>query len=172
MANQSGSRTGSGSQFGSEEKNKAQETAQSTMDKARDTATGVMDKAKEMASSATQSAKDITSSATQSAKDMASSTGERLEGVSSSVGSGMRSLGETIRERAPREGMLGSGAASLAGSMEAGGRYLEEEGFSGMMSDVTSLIRRNPIPALLLGVGLGCLLATAAFSSRSHHHRY
>jgi hypothetical protein len=35
-----------------------------------------------------------------------------------------------------------------------------------MMEDVTGLIRRNPIPALLLGLGVGFLIGRA-LSSRS-----
>ena len=34
-----------------------------------------------------------------------------------------------------------------------------------MMNDVTAVIRRNPIPALMIGFGVGCLLA-CALSSR------
>ena len=38
------------------------------------------------------------------------------------------------------------------------GRYLQEEGLKGIAEDVTNLIRRNPIPALLAGVGVGFLI--------------
>jgi len=36
-----------------------------------------------------------------------------------------------------------------------------------MADDVTDLIRRNPIPALFVGIGLGFLLARLTTSSRS-----
>jgi hypothetical protein len=35
------------------------------------------------------------------------------------------------------------------------------EVLSGMMGDVTSLIKRNPIPALLIGLGVGVLIGRA-----------
>jgi hypothetical protein len=36
---------------------------------------------------------------------------------------------------------------------------LEEHGFKGIGEDVTNMIRRNPVPALLVGVGVGFLIA-------------
>jgi hypothetical protein len=47
----------------------------------------------------------------------------------------------------------------MADTLERGGRYLEEEGLRGIGQDLTNVIRRNPIPALLLGIGIGFLIA-------------
>ena len=55
--------------------------------------------------------------------------------------------------------MFGSASSSLAHSLESGGRYLQEEGLKGIADDMTNLIRRNPIPALFVGIGIGFLLA-------------
>src|SRR5438874_260622 len=41
----------------------------------------------------------------------------------------------------------------------AGRDYVQREGFSGMADDLTNLVRRNPLPALFIGFGLGFLLA-------------
>ena len=51
--------------------------------------------------------------------------------------------------------------AALAGARtpEELDAHLEEQGLSGMAEDLTGLIRRNPIPAMLIGIGLGYLLA-------------
>jgi hypothetical protein len=73
----------------------------------------------------------------------------------------MRSLGETIRDKGPHEGVMGSATSSLAGCLENTGQYLQHEGLAGIAEDVTNLIRKNPIPALLLGVGLGFIVARA-----------
>jgi hypothetical protein len=82
------------------------------------------------------------------------------------VACGMKSLAGSIREHAPQEGMLAQASTSVADSLESGSRYLQEEGLSGMADDVTGLIRKNPIPAVLIGVGIGFMLARAT-SSRS-----
>jgi hypothetical protein len=101
----------------------------------------------------------MASSATQTASDMASNVGHRVEDATSTVGSGMRNLAGTLRENLPHEGMMGSASSAVADTLERGGRYLEEEGLSGLGEDLTSLIRRNPIPALLVGIGVGFLIA-------------
>lgn len=93
------------------------------------------------------------------AAGMAQDIGGRATGAVQAVGSGMESLADSIRERAPREGVLGTASGEVARTLESGGRYLREEGLSGMMDDLTSVIRKNPLPAVLIGIGLGFLLA-------------
>lgn len=106
-------------------------------------------------SSMAERAKDMASSAAQSAGDMASSAGQR---ATSSVASGMQSAAHTLRQNLPHEGMMGRASSAVADSLESGGRYLQEEGFGGMMEDLSGVIRRNPIPAVLVGIGVGFLL--------------
>jgi hypothetical protein len=93
------------------------------------------------------------------AKDAASTVGRSAEDATHAVGRGMESLADTVRQNLPREGVIGSAASTVASSLETGGRYLEKEGLQGMADDLTGLIRRNPIPALLVGIGLGFFLA-------------
>jgi len=76
----------------------------------------------------------------------------------------MQSLAGTLRENLPREGVLGTASSTVARGLETGGRYLERESFQGMADDLTSIIRRNPIPAILIGIGLGFVLARATTS--------
>jgi hypothetical protein len=87
--------------------------------------------------------------------------GEVAASVTSAVGSGMQSLGEQVRDRGPESGMLGKATETVAGGLEEAGKYLEEKNFSDMAEDLTNLIRRNPLPAVLVGVGIGFLLARA-----------
>ena len=136
-------------------KNKAQDLGAAAMQQAKDTASNLADKAK-----------DAASSMGQRVNDAASYAGQRADDATSSVGSSVRSLAGQVRQNAPREGMLGSAAESAASALDRTGRYLEEQGLSGMADDFTGLIRRNPIPSLLIGVAVGFLLAKAT-SSRS-----
>jgi len=76
----------------------------------------------------------------------------------------MGNLGHTIREKAGREGFMGQAGAAVADTLESGGRYLEEHDLGDMGQEITSMIRRNPIPALLVGIGIGFLLARATRS--------
>ena len=97
------------------------------------------------------------------AKEAARSAGEALTSAAdagaSAVGGGMKSLADTVRHNAPSEGMIGTAASTVAKALEQGGRYLQKEGVTGMAEDFTDLIRRNPIPAVLVGIGIGFLLA-------------
>ena len=75
------------------------------------------------------------------------------------MGAGMESLGGAIHEHEPREGVLHDVGEAMAAKLEGGGRYLESHGAKGVGEDLTEVIRRNPVPALLVGVGIGFLLA-------------
>jgi ElaB/YqjD/DUF883 family membrane-anchored ribosome-binding protein len=121
----------------------------------------VADKARDAASQVSDKARDTMRTVGEQASRVASNVGQTADQAAQSAGSGLRNLGEQLRENAPREGMLGSAAQYAAGGLERTGRYIEEQGFSGMMDDLTDVIRRNPMPAVLIGVGLGFLLGRA-----------
>jgi hypothetical protein len=106
-----------------------------------------------------EKAKDAASSVAHAVGDAGSAVGDKANEATSAVGGGMKSLASTIRHHSPHEGMLGSASTSVADSLESGGRYLQEEGLRGIAADVTALIQRNPIPSVLVGIGIGFLLA-------------
>jgi len=122
-------------------------------------------KAGDAAASATDKAKQAASSVADKAKQAASSMGQKAEDATHAVGSGFKSLGETIRDKGPREGVLGTATSSVAEGLENTGQYLQQHGLGGIAKDMTNLIRNNPIPALLVGVGLGFILARATMRS-------
>jgi len=64
--------------------------------------------------------------------------------------------------------MLGSASRTVADTLEGAGKYIEDKNLSGMMDDVNGLIKRNPIPAVLLALGVGFLVGRAlSMTSRS-----
>jgi hypothetical protein len=121
----------------------------------------VGDKAPEAASTAAEKGREAASSASSRAGEIMHAVGQKADAAAESVGGGMKSLGGTIRQSGPHEGMLGAASSAVAGVLERGGSYLQEQGLSGVAEDFTALIRRNPIPALLIGIGVGFLLARA-----------
>ena len=121
-------------------------------------------KAKEAASSAVAKTKDVASSVVLKAEDVASVIGHQAEGAVDAVGGEMKSLAGTIREKAPRSGVLGSSAAGVASTLESGGAYLQEHNLHGIAEDATSLIRRYPLQAILAGIGVGFLVGRASRS--------
>lgn len=140
---------------------KAKEAANVAGDKAKDMASGIAEKAKDAANSITEKAKDMASAVVQGAEEATSYVGHKAEDATSSVGSGLKTLGHTIRENTPHDGVIGEASSAVANSLESTGRYLQEEGLKGIAEDMTNMIRRNPIPALLVGVGIGFLIARA-----------
>jgi ABC-type transporter Mla subunit MlaD len=136
----------------------------STAEKAKDVAHTAVDRTKEAAQAGVEKARDLANTGVEKARDAAHSAGHMAEHATESVGGGMESLAGTIRQKAPHEGVLGSAASKVADTLEQGGRYIKEEGLSGMADDLTNTIRRNPLPAVLVAVALGFLLARATRS--------
>jgi uncharacterized protein YjbJ (UPF0337 family) len=77
----------------------------------------------------------------------------------SAVGEKIGSIADTIREKAPHEGAVGTAAATVADKLDAAGSYLQQKNLDHIMGDLSSVIRRYPIPSLLIGLGIGYLLA-------------
>ncbi len=127
-------------------------------DEGRGNTDNLGEKATEAGSQLADKARQAAQQVGRTVSGAASNVGHTAENLASGAGSQMRHLGDTISENAPREGMMGNAAQGVAGAMRSGGRYLEEQGLSGMMGDVMQLVRNNPIPALFVGVGIGFML--------------
>jgi ElaB/YqjD/DUF883 family membrane-anchored ribosome-binding protein len=117
-------------------------------------ATTVTERAKEAVSGAAERAKDIASTVAHKAED-------KTDDALSSVGQRMSSVAGSLRQAAPRSGMVGSAAGAVADGLESGGRYLQEHGVSDIMGDLGGVIRRHPFPALGIAFGVGLLLGRA-----------
>jgi len=83
--------------------------------------------------------------------------GEKAEQAVEAIGAGMESVGKAIRDHAPDHGVLGNAGRAVGDKLEAGGHYVEEQGLKGIGDDVTMSIRKNPVPALCIGFGIGFL---------------
>jgi len=112
-----------------------------------------------------EKAKDAAGTVIEKAKGAAKTVGKMADDAAGKVGEGMETLAEKTREYGPQEGVLGAVTGKVAEGLENAGQYLEKEGLSGMAKDVTELIKRNPIPALLIGVAIGFLVARSLRSS-------
>jgi len=106
-------------------------------------------------------AEEVKGKVEDAAKNFGHQVGERADDAATAAGRGMQTVAGTIRDHAPHEGYLGAAADTVSKTIEKGGQYLQNEKFSGMMEDVTDVVRRNPVPTLLLAVGVGFLLSRA-----------
>jgi len=161
MANTSTTKPNQKNDFGSEH------GSSNITDQAKHAAEAAKDKAKGVV----ENVRDKAGQAGEYLKDKAGQTGEYVrdkaeQGVNM-AGKGMESLAGTIRDKGPREGMLGKATSTVADTLDSTGRYLSDQGMSGMVDDLTSLVKNHPLPAVLIGIGVGFMLARLTTSSRS-----
>jgi uncharacterized protein YjbJ (UPF0337 family) len=114
-----------------------------------------LDTAQSVAKNASQTMSDVKNKA----QDLGSTVTEKAGNATTSLGGGMTSLAGVIRQNAPAEGTVGSAASAVAERLDAAGSYLQENGFENMARDLSGVIRRYPLQSLLIGFGLGYLVA-------------
>lgn len=126
-------------------------TAPKPMDSVREAGSQAVDQAQEALHSVGQMATNALPAAGQV-------IGQSADSLTSAAGGRIKGLGEQMARNMPKEGLLGTASQTVAQGLEQGGDYLSREGISGLAGDVTELIRRNPVPAVLLGLGIGYLI--------------
>jgi len=142
-----------GQNFGTSGQRKSTETYAS---EAKEKGKEVMDKAKDVASSVAERASDMASNVAEGARKVGENIGERAQDAVHAVKSGIQHAGETIREYVPSR-------AQMADALDSTGRYVKE-GLGHFGEDFTGMVRRNPVPALLVAAAIGFLLARATRS--------
>lgn len=96
---------------------------------------------------------------TATAQDLATTAATKANEAPTLVGEKIGSLAAVIRGNAPREGAVGTAASAVAGGLESASAYLREKTFEDLARGITAIVRTYPVQSLLIGVGLGYLLA-------------
>jgi uncharacterized protein YjbJ (UPF0337 family) len=99
-------------------------------------------------------------------EDTSSSAMGKASQPISAVGEKIGALADVIRDKAPQEGAVATAATTVADKLGAAGSYLQEKNLDHLMSDLSSMIRRYPVPSLLIGLGIGYLLARSTGGKR------
>jgi len=120
-----------------------------------------LDQAKNEANTAADKAKEALGHVGSALSSTASAVGQKADEAAGSVGTGMKSVADTIRNQGPHEGVLGNATRTVANAVDQTGKYLEDKHLSGMADDVAAVIKAHPIPAVLIGLGVGFLLGRA-----------
>jgi hypothetical protein len=139
--------------------------AQHDTERAKQAAGQAVEKGKEAAGQVYEKGKQAAGAAAEAAKHAASAVGHQADVMAASVGQTAENAANVVRNHTPKDGIVGAAADKVAGALEQGGKYLQQQGLTGLADDLGEMIKRNPIPAMLVGVGLGILLARA--TSRS-----
>jgi ElaB/YqjD/DUF883 family membrane-anchored ribosome-binding protein len=122
------------------------------LDRAADTAQGAIDTMRDKAEDVVGDVKD---KATQVGSQMA----DKADAATTTVGEKMTDVAQTIRQKAPASGPMADAADTAADTLQRAGSYLQEQDLADMRADLEGLIRRHPVESLLIGFGLGYLLA-------------
>ena len=139
-------------------KNKVQEVGNSCAQAATSAAENVRNAAGYMA----DHAKDAANTASKQVANAGTYLDTKAEEATAALSGGLKAAGDALRQSGPHDGRLGQASSAVAQTLSDTGAYLEREGLQGIGNDLTCLIKRNPIPALLIGVGLGFLVARAS----------
>ena len=90
-------------------------------------------------------------------KEAAAGAATKVAQATSVVGEKIGSLAGVIREKAPQQETVRTAATAVANKLDAAGSYLQETDLGQVGGDLARLIRRYPLPALLIGLGIGYL---------------
>jgi len=133
----------------------AHDTVNSATDKAHVAVDTVSDKAQQVAGDV----KDKVQQVADKAQDVGAQAVDRADAATTTVGEKMTTAAQTLREKAPTSGPVANVAGTAADTLEQAGNYLQEQDLADMRADVEGLIRRYPVQSVLIGVGVGYLLA-------------
>jgi len=112
-------------------------------------------KAREAAACVGEMAGHAAAAAGAMASQAAVGAGRRADDLTTRAGSGIQHLGNRLNQQGPQQGMLGGASHSVAQAFQESGQYIESAGLGGMTKDLATLVRRNPLPAILMAVGFG-----------------
>jgi hypothetical protein len=141
MANVTGNR-------GNEPRTGSTGTTGSTTGNLQNAGGGVAEKARDMARGATETARDTATGVMDRAKEMAGNVADTA-----------RDWATGAVDAVKESDVVNKAGEYVSDAWESGSRYFQEHNFREMADDVAGVIRRNPIPALLVGIGLGFILA-------------
>jgi len=100
-----------------------------------------------------ESAQGVISTGLESAQGVISTGLESAQGAVSTVATAVADGWESA------QGAISTAATAVSGGVESASSYLQEKKFEEMTTDLTALIRTYPVQSLLVGMGLGYILA-------------
>ena len=116
-------------------------------------------KAREAAASVGEMASHTACAVGSMASHAACDVGKSADDLTVSAGISIQELGDRLSKNTPQTGVLGSASQAVARSVKDSGEYLEGAKLSGMTEDFAQLIRKNPLPAVFIALGLGWFVA-------------
>jgi len=85
----------------------------------------------------------------------------KIDSAAHRTGDNLERAAKAIRDNAPEQEQANQFATTVARKVDHAGDYLKQTDVQSFTKDCTNMIRRNPIQATLIGLGVGVLLAKA-----------
>jgi uncharacterized protein YjbJ (UPF0337 family) len=98
--------------------------------------------------------------------------GEQTAGVAATVTSAAQGVASAVTEAAgaaaaQAQEVAGAAATAVTDTVAGAGTYVQEKGVQALPGDLAGLIRRYPVPALLIGLGVGFVLGRGLGTGRT-----
>jgi len=104
-------------------------------------------------------AQDVAGDVKDRAQQVSSQVADKADAATTTVGGKMTDVAQTLRDKAPMSGPVADAADTAADTLQRAGTYLQQQDLSDMRADLEGIIRRHPLESLLVGLGIGYLLA-------------
>jgi methyl-accepting chemotaxis protein len=117
------------------------------------------DQAQSAAENLRDKAEDVADDVRDKAQQVGSQVADKADAATTTVGDKMTDVAQTIRQKAPVSGPMADAADTAADTLQRAGTYLQQQDLNDMRADLEGIIRRHPIESLLIGLGIGYLLA-------------
>ena len=131
-------------------------------DSMKDQAKHKMDDMSHKADEMTDKAKGMVDDGKHKAEEVAGMAHERADQGMDKAADSMDKAAEMLRQRGDEQGgTVGSMAGTAADAMESASSYLHNTDTSQLMDQLETYIRKNPTQSLLIGAGVGFILAKA-----------
>jgi ElaB/YqjD/DUF883 family membrane-anchored ribosome-binding protein len=130
-----------------------------TADQASNTIEDMRGRAQETTSDLRDKAQDVAGDVKDKAQQLGAQVADKADVTTTAVGEKLTDVAQTLRERAPASGSLGDAADTAADTLQRAGTYLQQQDLSDIRADLEGIVRRHPMESLLVGLGLGYLLA-------------
>jgi hypothetical protein len=146
----------------------AQQAASTVADTAQQAASTVADTAQQAASTVADTAQQVASAAVDTVQDATSAVTSQVGKAAGAAAETVQSLAQTVRQQGATPdapAIQRQAAQTTANVLDKTSQYLRQGDLKVVLEDLRGVIRRNPVPSLLVGLGLGYLVRGTFFPS-------
>jgi len=113
------------------------------------------DWAKEGATSIGDAATCAKEAAAHATSAVGATAGKKVDEFAQAAGKRLQEWGDKITEQGSQGGLLGSASQVVGHTVRSGGECLTEHKVTDIMDDLATVVKRNPLPSVLLALTIG-----------------